>query len=89
MAEKKIPKINTLSDQLSDSDTPEEEADPRLRTSEEESQYGMIKRIHTGYTGSPITLQSPDESNHRKRPTTETQNKEITQRQSSRKGYPD
>ena len=43
MAEKKIPKINTLSDQLSDSDTPEEEADPRLRTSEGERQYGTIK----------------------------------------------
>ena len=42
-AEKKIPKINTSSDQLSDSDTPEEEADPRLRTSKEERQYGMIK----------------------------------------------
>ena len=43
MAEKKIPKINTLSDQLSDSDTPDEEADPRLHTSEEERQHGMIK----------------------------------------------
>ena len=43
MAEKKIPKINTPSDQLSDSDTLEEEADPRLHTSEEERQYGMIK----------------------------------------------
>ena len=43
MAEKKIPKINTPSDQLSDSNTPEEEADPRLRTSEKERQYGMIK----------------------------------------------
>ena len=31
-----------------------------------------VKRIHTGYTGSPITLQSPDEPNCRKRPTTET-----------------
>ena len=40
---KKIPKINTQGDQLSDSDTPDEEADPRLRTSEEERQYGMIK----------------------------------------------
>ena len=44
MAEKKIPKINALSDQLSDSDTPDEEADPRLPTSEEERQYGMINR---------------------------------------------
>ena len=43
MAEKKIPNINTLSDQLSDSDTPDEEADPRLYTSEEERQYGTIK----------------------------------------------
>ena len=43
MAEKKIPKINTLSDKLTDSDTPDEEADPRLRTSEEEKQYGTIK----------------------------------------------
>ena len=43
MAEKQIPKINTPSDQLSDSNTPDEEADPWLRTSEEERQYGMIK----------------------------------------------
>ena len=43
MAEKKIPKINTPSDQLSDSNTSEEEADQRLHTSEEERQYGMIK----------------------------------------------
>ena len=43
MAEKKIPKINTPSDQLTDSDIPDEEADPRLCTSEEERQYGMIK----------------------------------------------
>ena len=41
--EKKIPKINTPSDQLTDSNTPDKEADPRLRTSEEERQYGMIK----------------------------------------------
>ena len=43
MAEKKIPKINTPSDQLSDSDTPDKEADLWLCTSEEERQYGMIK----------------------------------------------
>ena len=43
MAEKKIPKINTPNDQLSDSNTLDEEADPRFRTSEEERQYGMIK----------------------------------------------
>ena len=43
MVEKNIPKINTPSDQLSDSDTPDEEVDPRLCTSEEERQYGMIK----------------------------------------------
>ena len=43
MAEKKIPKINTQSDQLSESDTPDKEADPPLCTSEEERQYGTIK----------------------------------------------
>ena len=43
MAEKKTPKIKAQSEQLSNSDTPDEEADPRLRTSEEERQYGMIR----------------------------------------------
>ena len=43
MVEKKIPKIKLQSDQLSDSDTPDEEADPRLRTSEEERNYRMIR----------------------------------------------
>ena len=43
MVEKKIPKINIPSDQLSDSDTPDKEADPRLCTSEEERQYETIK----------------------------------------------
>ena len=43
MPEKKIPKINTPSNQLSDSDTLDEEADPGLHTSEEERQYGTIK----------------------------------------------
>ena len=43
MAEKKIPKNNTPSDQLSDSDTLDEEADPQLRTSKEERQYGTLR----------------------------------------------
>ena len=43
MVEEKIPKIKTQSDQLSNSDTPDEEADLRLRTSEEERNYGMIR----------------------------------------------
>ena len=43
MAEKKIPKIKAQSEQLSDSDTPDKEADPRLCTSEEERQYGTIR----------------------------------------------
>ena len=41
MAEEKIPKIKTQSDQLSNSDTPDEEADSRLHTSEEERNYGI------------------------------------------------
>ena len=43
MAEKKIPKIKAQSEQLSDSDTPDEEADSRLRTWEEERKYGTIR----------------------------------------------
>ena len=43
MAEEKIPKTKAHSEQLSDSDTPDEEADPQLRTSEEERIYGMIR----------------------------------------------
>ena len=34
MAEKKIPKTKAQSDELSDSDTPDEEVDPQLYTSE-------------------------------------------------------
>ena len=43
MAEEKILKTKAQSEQLSDSDTPDEEADPRLRTSEEERIYGTIR----------------------------------------------
>ena len=43
MVEKKIQKTKLPSDQLSDSDTPDEEVDPQLCTSEEERIYGMIR----------------------------------------------
>ena len=43
MAEEKVPKTKVQSEQLSDSDTPDEEADPQLRTSEEERIYGTIR----------------------------------------------
>ena len=43
MAKKQVPKTKVQSDQLSDSDTPDEEVDPQLRTSEEERIYGMIR----------------------------------------------
>ena len=43
MAEKKVQKTKVQSDQLSDSDTPDEEVDPQLRMSEEERIYGMIR----------------------------------------------
>ena len=43
MAEEKKPKTKAQSDQLSDSNTPDEEADPQLRTSKEERSYGMIR----------------------------------------------
>ena len=43
MVEKQVPKTKVQSDQLSDSDTPDEEVDPQLRTSEEERIYGTIR----------------------------------------------
>ena len=43
MVEEKILKTKAQSEQLSDSDTPDEEADPQLRTSKEERIYGMIR----------------------------------------------
>ena len=43
MVEERIPKTKAQSDQLSDSNAPDEEADPQLRTSEEEKSYGTIR----------------------------------------------
>ena len=43
MAEKKVKKTKVQSDQLSDSDTPDEEVDPQLCMSDEERIYGTIK----------------------------------------------
>ena len=43
MVEEKILKTKAQSEQLSDSDTPDEEADPQLHTSEEERIYRMIR----------------------------------------------
>ena len=43
MVEEKVPKTKVQSEQLSDSDTPDKEADPQLRTSEEERIYRMIR----------------------------------------------
>ena len=68
MVEEKIPKIKTQSDQLSDSDTPNEEADPRLHTSEEERNYGMIRGSaqatqaalsHSGVQNNPTIERGP------------------------------
>ena len=43
MVEEKVPKTKVQSEQLSDSDTPDEEVDPQLRASEEERIYGTIR----------------------------------------------
>ena len=43
MVEKKVQKTKVQNDYLSDSNTPDEEVDPQLRTSEEERIYRMIK----------------------------------------------
>ena len=46
MVEKKVAKTKAQSDQLSDSDTPDEEVDPQLCTSEEDRIYGTIRDPH-------------------------------------------
>ena len=43
MVEKKVQKTKVQSEHLSDSNTPDEEVDLQLCTSEEERIYGMIK----------------------------------------------
>ena len=43
MAEKKVQKIKTQSDYLSDSESSEDEVNPHLHTSQEERVYGTIK----------------------------------------------
>ena len=60
MVEKKVLKTKVHSNQLSDSDTPEEEVDLQLHTSEEERIYGMIRGSGTGYTGSFIAYKNPE-----------------------------
>ena len=68
MAEKKIQKTKVLSDQLSDNDTPDEEIDQQLRTSEEERIYGTIKGfaqatqaalLHTRAQSNPMVERGP------------------------------
>ena len=51
MVERKVQKTKVQSDQLSDSDTPDVEVYPQLRTSEEERIYGMIR-------GSTVAMQA-------------------------------
>ena len=68
MAEKKVLKTKAQSDQLSDSDTPDEEVDPQLRTSEEERIYRMIRGsaqstqvalLHTWAQSNPTVERGP------------------------------
>ena len=68
MVEKKTQKAKVSSDQLSDSDTPDEEIDPQLHTSNEEIIYGMIKGsaqatqavlLHTQVQSNPMVERGP------------------------------
>ena len=68
MVEKNLQKTKVQSDHLSDSDTPDEEVDPQLCTSEEERIYGMIKGstqatqaalLHTRVQSNPMVERGP------------------------------
>ena len=72
MAEKKIPKIKAQSDQLSDSNTPDEEADPQLCTLEEERKYGTIRGSTQATQAALSHSRVQANPNCRKRPTMET-----------------
>ena len=77
MVEKKVQKTKVQSDQLSDSDTPDDEVDPQLCMSEEEKNLQDDKRICTGYTGSVIAYKGAEQSDSGKRSPTVIQNKEA------------
>ena len=83
MAEKKVQKTKAQRDQLSDSDTPDEEVDPTTTYVRRRKNLLDDKRICTGYTGSVIAYKGAEQSNGGKRPTTVTQNKEALQRSGS------
>ena len=68
MVEKKVQKTKVQSDYMSDSDTPDEEVDPQLHTSEEERIYGMVKGyaqatraalLHTRAQSNPMVERGP------------------------------
>ena len=68
MAEKKVQKTKVQNDHLSDSNTPDEEVDLQLCTSEEERIYGMIKGsaqatqavlLHTRVQSNPTVERGP------------------------------
>ena len=68
MVEKKVEKTKVQIDQLSDSDTPDEEENPQLHTSEEERIYGMIRGsalamqavlLHTRAQSNPMVERGP------------------------------
>ena len=68
MVERKVQKTKVQSDQLSDSDTPDEEVDLELCTSEEERFYRMIRGsaqatqavlLHTRVQSNPMVERDP------------------------------
>ena len=79
MAEKKTQKTKVQSDQLSDSDTPDDKNRPAASYVRRRKNLRDDKRICTGYTGSIITHKSAKQSYGGKRSTEVTQNKEALQ----------
>ena len=77
MAEKKVQKTKVQSDQMSDSDTPDEEVDPQLHTSEEETIYRMIRGSAQATQVVLSHTRAQRQTDNGKRPTTVTQNKEA------------
>ena len=88
MAEKKIPKTKLQSDQLSDSDTPDEEVDSQLRMPEEERIYRMIRGSaqatqavlsHTRVQSNPMVERGPPRQPKIKKPSKDRAAEKATQ----------
>ena len=89
MVEEKIPNTKTLSHQLSDSDTPDEEADPRLHTSKEERSYGTIRGSSQATQAALLHSRAQINPTVERGPPQRPKIKKLPKDKAAEKGHPD